>query len=165
MVSIPTDPSSNANVKAFVTKHMILDLWANFEPQRGRVEIPARTLSGSVELHLERRDPAATELVLDTRDLMIASTSAAIGTGSWVETAFKLDAATPAFGSALRITMPPGTDRVKISYATSPDARGLQWLSPEQTAGRKHPFLFSQAQAIQARSFIPLQDWTWPVFD
>jgi aminopeptidase N len=54
--------------------------------------------------------------------------------------------------------MPPGTDRVKIFYATSPDARGLQWLSAEQTAGRKHPFLFSQAQAIQARSFIPLQD-------
>ena len=158
MVPIPADSSSNANVKAFVTKHLVLDLTANFEETRGRILIPARTLSGSVELQLERRDPAATELVLDSRNLMISSASAAIGTGAWVDTTFKLDAPTPAFGSALRVAMPPGADRVKIFYATSPDARGLQWLRPEQTAGRKHPFLFSQAQAIQARSFIPLQD-------
>src|SRR5688572_7048818 len=149
MVPIPADSSSNANVKAFVTKHLVLDLTANFE---------RRTLAGTVELQLNRLDPAATELVLDTRDLMIQNAEAALGSGAWVATAFKLDAATPAFGSALRITMPPGADRARITYASSPDARGLQWLTAAQTAGRKHPFLFSQAQAIQARSFIPLQD-------
>ena len=149
MVPIPADSSSNANVKAFVTKHLVLDLTANFE---------RRTLAGTVELQLERRDPAATELVLDTRDLMIQNAEAAVGKGEWVATAFRLDAATPAFGSALRITMPTGADRARITYASSPDARGLQWLTPAQTAGRTHPFLFSQAQAIQARSFIPLQD-------
>ncbi|MEO6223312.1 MAG: M1 family metallopeptidase [Vicinamibacterales bacterium] len=149
MVPIPADSSSNANVKAFVTKHLVLDLTANFE---------RRTLAGTAELQLERRDPAATELVLDTRDLTIQNAEAAVGSGAWVATAFKLDAATPAFGSALRITMPPGADRARVTYASSPDARGLQWLTAAQTAGRTHPFLFSQAQAIQARSFIPLQD-------
>src|SRR5687767_2197842 len=149
MAPIPADSSSNANVKAFVTKHLVLDLTANFE---------RRTLAGTVELQLQRLDPAATELVLDTRDLMIQNAEAAVGNGAWVATAFKLDAPTPAFGSALRITMPPGADRARITYASTPDARGLQWLTAAQTAGRKHPFLFSQAQAIQARSFIPLQD-------
>ena len=149
MVPIPADSSSNANVKAFVTKHLVLDLTANFE---------RRTLAGTVELQLERRDPAATELVLDTRDLMIQNAESAIGTGAWIPTGFKLDAATPAFGSALRVAMPPGADRARITYASSPDARGLQWLTAAQTGGRTHPFLFSQAQAIQARSFIPLQD-------
>jgi hypothetical protein len=47
---------------------------------------------------------------------------------------------------------------VRVTYETSPAARGLQWLSPRETAGRCQPFLFSQAEAIQARSFVPLQD-------
>ena len=101
MLPIPADSSSNANVKAFVTKHLVLDLTANFE---------RRTLAGTVELQLERRDPAATELVLDTRDLMIQNAEAAVGDNAWVATAFKLDAPTPAFGSALRVTMAPGAD-------------------------------------------------------
>jgi leukotriene-A4 hydrolase len=149
MVPVPVDSSSYANVNAFVTRHMVLDLTANFE---------RRTMAGTVELHMERRDNAATELVLDTRDLIVQNAEAATDTGAWVPTGFKLDTATPAFGSALRVVMPPGANRVRIAYASTPEARGLQWLTPSQTAGRKHPFLFSQAQAIQARSFIPLQD-------
>jgi len=146
---IAHDPSSYANISAFVTTHLVIDLTTDFG---------ARVLSGQVSLSFERRDPSATELVLDTRDLTISKAEAAIGSGAWVETPFKLDAPTPAFGSALRIVMPPGADRARVTYVTSPGAKGLQWLTPAQTAGQKHPFLFSQAQAIQARSFIPLQD-------
>lgn len=143
------DPSSYANVSAFVTRHLSLDLTANFEQ---------RTLAGTATLTLDRPDPSATELILDTRELTIQNAEAAIGEGDWVPTAFKLDAPTPAFGSALRITVPPTADRVRVTYTSAPTARGLQWLEPSQTAGKQHPFLFTQAQAIQARSFIPLQD-------
>jgi aminopeptidase N len=145
----PPDPSSYANVSAFVTTHLLLDLTADFD---------ARTLAGTASLTFERLDPAATEVVLDTRDLTIRKAEAGIGDTPWVETTFRLDAATPAFGSALRIAMPPGANRARVTYTTSPAAKGLQWLTPAQTAGRAHPFLFTQAQAIQARSFIPLQD-------
>jgi leukotriene A-4 hydrolase/aminopeptidase len=147
--AVPKDASTLANVQAFVAKHLALDLTADFN---------AKTLSGTAELTFDRRDPNATEVVLDTRDLKIDKIEAAAGSGAWTSTTHRLDAATPAFGSALHIAMPAGADRVRVSYSTSPAARGLQWLAPSQTAGKKQPFLFSQAQAIQARSFIPLQD-------
>jgi leukotriene-A4 hydrolase len=146
---VAKDASTLANVDAFVAKHLVLDLTADFN---------AKTLSGTAELRFDRRDPNATEVVLDTRDLTIQKAETASGSGAWMATMHRLDAATPAFGSALRIAMPAGADRVRVTYSTSPSARGLQWLAPSQTAGKKQPFLFSQAQAIQARSFIPLQD-------
>jgi aminopeptidase N len=147
--AVPKDDSTFANLEAFVASHLVLDLTADFT---------AKTLSGTAELTFDRRDPNATEVVLDTRDLKIDKVEAGSGTGSWSGTTYRLDPPTPAFGSALRIAMPAGANRVRVSYATSPASRGLQWLSPSQTAGKKQPFLFSQAQAIQARSFIPLQD-------
>jgi aminopeptidase N len=146
---VAQDPSSYANVASFVATHLALDVTADF----GR-----RVLAGTAALDLERRDSSSTELVLDTRDLAITKTEAAIDAGAWVDTRFSLDAPTPAFGSALRVVMPPGANRVRVTYSTSPNAKGLQWLQPAQTAGRKQPFLFTQAQAIQARSFIPIQD-------
>ena len=147
--AVPKDASTLANVDAFVAKHLVLDLTADFT---------AKTLSGTAELRVDRRDPKASELVLDTRDLKIDKVEAASGSGAWASTTYRLDAATPAFGSALHIAMAAGADRVRVTYSTSPSARGLQWLAPSQTAGKKQPFLFSQAEAIQARSFIPLQD-------
>ena len=146
---MPKDASTLANLEAFVASHLVLDLTADFT---------AKTLSGTAELTFDRRDANATEVVLDTRDLKIDRVDTGSGAGSWASTTYRLDQPSAAFGSALRIAMPAGANRVRVSYTTSPAARGLQWLSPSQTAGKKQPFLFSQAQAIQARSFIPLQD-------
>lgn len=148
-MAVPADPASYANVSAFVAKHLVWNVTADFA---------SKTLSGTAELSFTRLAAASTELVLDTRDLQIQEVQAATGSGAWTDTTFTLDPATPAFGRALRIVMPPGADRVKVRYSTSPSAKGLQWLAPEQTAGKTRPFLFSQAQAIQARSFVPLQD-------
>ncbi len=64
----------------------------------------------------------------------------------------------PILGQRLRLSLPEGTREVRLRYRTSPDAPALQWLSPEQTAGGEHPFLFSQCQSIHARSLAPLPD-------
>ena len=45
---LPRDMATYANVDAFVTKHLLLDLTADFE---------SKTLRGTAELQLERRDP------------------------------------------------------------------------------------------------------------
>ena len=70
---------------------------------------------------------------------------------------FELGPADPIFGAPLEH---PARRRhpVRIRYSTSPAASGLQWLEPAQTAGKLHPFLYTQSQAIHARSWIPLQD-------
>jgi aminopeptidase N len=64
----------------------------------------------------------------------------------------------PVLGTPLHITLPERASAVNVHYRTSPQATGLQWLAPEQTATKSQPYLFSQAQAIHARSFIPCQD-------
>jgi leukotriene-A4 hydrolase len=143
------DPHSYANTEAFVTQRIALDLTVDFEHQ---------VLRGSVELTLNRVDGGADTLVLDTRDLDISAVETAEREGAYRSTSYSIAQRDPILGSALRITMPQQATRVRIHYATRPEASGLQWLSPAQTAGKRQPFLFTQSQAIHARSWIPLQD-------
>ena len=47
---------------------------------------------------------------------------------------------------------------IAFTYKTSPSASAIQWLAPELTNGGKYPYLFTQCQAIHARSLLPCQD-------
>ena len=126
-----------------------------------RVDFNARTLAGQVTHTLAWADSAATgaaELVLDTRDLTIERVQARKGEGRWQRVEFTLAERDAIFGSKLTIALPMRADEVRIRYRTSPEASGLQWMTPAMTAGRRQPMLFSQSQAIHARSWVPLQD-------
>ena len=117
-----------------------------------RVDFPTRTLHAEVELSF--RAPGGGALDLDTRDLAIDGVTDQDGRAL----GFVLHPAEPILGARLSIELPPATRAVRIRYRTSPDASALQWLEPAQTSGGGHPFLFSQCQAIHARSVVPLQD-------
>ena len=141
------DYHSHTSTDTFVTRHLHLALDVDFERQ---------VLEGTATLSLERTGDGDT-LTLDTRDLEIESVRAAQG-GGLVDVPFELGKRDPVIGAPLTIEMPADATEVVIGYRTSPEASGLQWLAPRQTAGRRQPFLFSQAQPIHARSFAPLQD-------
>jgi len=146
---VARDPHSNARLDEVRIKHLYLDLEVDFDKKR---------LEGFADLSLDWRNQAGGRLDLDTRDLTINRVMTKSDDGQWRRASFRLGARHAMFGQPLRITFAGSPKAVRVYYHTSPDASGLQWLSPEQTLGKKKPFMFSQAQAAHARSFVPLQD-------
>ena len=144
-----SDPHSYAEPEKVSVSALALDLAVDFD---------TKELSGSASLSLQWHDATARSLVLDTRDLTIEAVDAIDAEGQASAVDFSLAERDPIFGSALRIELEAPAPTVRIRYRTSPQASGLQWMTPEQTASRKHPFMFSQSQAIHARSWVPLQD-------
>lgn len=72
---------------------------------------------------------------------------------------FKLEARDKSWlGDVLIIPLEENTKKVSIQYQTSPAATAVQWLNPEQTADKRGSFLFTQSQAILARTWLPCQD-------
>ena len=144
------DPHSFSNHDEVRVEHLTLDLTADFD---------ARILSGHVALALERSE-AAERLVLDTWKLEIDDVNGVEDDGTLTPLSWRLAESDPErgyLGSALVIALEPDVDTVRIDYASSPDAYGLQWLDSEQTTSGE-PFLYSQSQPIFARTWVPLQD-------
>ncbi|MEJ7666546.1 MAG: M1 family metallopeptidase [Hymenobacter sp.] len=121
------------------------------------VDFARRTLAGSATWWLAGGPTLApAELVLDTRGLLIEA--AQVGDAPDGPAArYQLGPADLVLGQALRIAVPAGTAAVRVAYRTQPEAAALQWLAPAQTAGA-HPFLFTQSQAILARTWLPCPD-------
>lgn len=146
-VGVPSDPHSFANFQDVQVTHLKLELTVDFE---------AQSLVGSAVLHLKREN-GSRELILDTRDLEIRQVVR--GAGESEEPAeYELGAAREILGRPLRIELGPETTWVRIDYRTLTEAAALQWLAPEQTRDRLAPFLFTQSQAILARTWVPCQD-------
>jgi aminopeptidase N len=124
--------------------HVALDLRADFDAKR---------LVGSARLSVTR-EPGAREIVLDTNGLTIDGVTA----GDGAPLMHALGEADPILGRPLTVSLPDGVGEIVVRYQTSPGAEALQWLAPSQTAGKRHPYLYSQGQAILTRSWIPTQD-------
>ncbi|HSB62188.1 MAG TPA: M1 family peptidase, partial [Vicinamibacteria bacterium] len=135
------DPHSYVEQDQTPPRHLRLDLEVDFESRRLAGEA-ALVLAGS----------QAGPLDLDTKGLAVHE----VRTETGAAVPFTLGPEEPVFGRRLRVERPGAAREVRIRYETSPEALGLQWLTPEQTAGGAHPFLFSQCQPIHARTLAPL---------
>lgn len=141
---LAADPHSFARPNEVRTTHLELDWTVDFE---------RRELRGHALYRVERLAPNA-PCVLDTRDLAIQAVTDVDGRALRHE----LGRADAILGRALSVELPAGVDSFRVEYHTTAAGSGLQWLSPEQTAGKRAPYLFSQAQAIHARTMLPCQD-------
>ncbi len=141
---LPTvmDHHSFARPDEVAITHLDLDI---------HVDMTAHRITGTATYDLKRK--SGDSITFDTDGLTIDRVT--LGDGS--ATGFSLGEST-FMGRALRVELPTGADKVSIAYSTGEGARALQWLSPAQTADKKHPFLFTQGEAILTRSWIPVQD-------
>lgn len=145
----PLDPSSFSRPELAVVTEIFLNLSVNFD---------RKILIGNVDLSVKKIDENVNEIVLDSSKLNISSIYDA-ETNEKLE--YSLSEAIAEYGSKLSVQLPKkdsNSYKIGIKYETSPDASGLQWLSPNATAGKKHPYLFSQFQPTHARSVLPCQD-------
>ena len=118
-----------------------------------------KILKGTSTLTVERAGSnRRAPLVLDTRNLGVTRVETSADGAAWRDARFTVGAADAILGAPLTVELPARVAKVRVHYTTSPAASGLQWLEPAQTAGKRHPFMFTQSQAIHARSWIPLQD-------
>ena len=123
--------------------HLDLDLMVDFDSKR---------IGGTATLDVQAK-PGAREIILDDKGLEIESVTDEAGQ----PLPYTVGAVDENLGAPLAIQM--GDKRkIVIRYKSAPDAGALQWLTPGQTAGKKHPYLLSQGQSIENRSWIPTQD-------
>ena len=149
LAAYASEPHSYAQPDQVVVTHLDLDL---------KLDFPHKQLEGQATLKLDWKNPQASSLVLDTRDLKIAKIEALGADGKTMPLKYALAPRDKQLGSKLTIATPDHPAQVRIVYTTSPQASGLQWLTPAQTADKKAPFMFSQSESIHARSWVPLQD-------
>ena len=118
------------------------------------LDFDAKRVAGKAALDVIARS-GVRQVILDSKGLEISGVTDAEGkTLQWT-----LGAEDPDKGAPLTVSLPgDGKQRIVISYRTKPDAAALQWLTPEQTAGKKHPYLLSQGQPTLNRTWIPTQD-------
>ena len=143
------DALSYAEPGKVVITDLALDLAVDFD---------AKTIAGTATYTLDWKDDDARQLVLDTRDLAIDKVEGEGADGAWHPLQYGLADRDELLGSKFTIEAPERNEHIRVTYTTSPDASGLQWMTPAMTEGGKLPFMFSQSQQIHARSWVPLQD-------
>ena len=138
------DPHSFSKPNEVVVRHLHLDVRVDFQQKKiiGKASLQIQNKAGMDKLYLDTNGLSISKVTLDDA----------------VESSFTLGKAIASVGQALIVSIRPETKVVHVEYSTNPEAAALQWLDPAQTEDKKHPFLFTQSQAILARSWIPCQD-------
>ncbi|ROV92366.1 hypothetical protein VMCG_09109 [Cytospora schulzeri] len=144
------DPTTASNYDAWRTQHTTANLKLDFKD---------KCLRGLVTLELESQtDKESKEIILDSSYLSVSSVKV-----NSAESKFEVKDRAEPLGAPVHISVPAGAGKgeivkVDIEVATTDKCTALQWLTPSQTSNKKAPFMFSQCQAIHARSLFPCQD-------
>ena len=149
IVNPPRDPNTLSNYNNFLTTHTRVNFNIDFEKEN---------IGGHVALTLQSiTDAAAKEIVLDTSFLTVKDMVLNGKIPEW-----KILPRFEPYGSALKISLEDGVRygmsvQLEMTTETTKECTAIQWLTPAQTKS-EHPYMFTQCQAIHARSVFPCQD-------
>lgn len=139
------DAHSYANFHEIYTKHLHLELEVNFNNN---------SIYGVARHQMVNKN--ADTAIFDIKHLDIQKVT--IGKDKEHLVDFIIGEYDSILGSPLMIAIAPDVEYINIYYSTTNKSEALDWLTPEQTSGKKLPFMYTQGQAILTRSWIPIQD-------
>ncbi|PYH41886.1 bifunctional aminopeptidase/epoxide hydrolase [Aspergillus saccharolyticus JOP 1030-1] len=149
-VNFPRDPNTLSNYHNWRCTHIT----ANFD-----VLFHEKKLVGSVtQTFRSATNGESQEILLDSNHVDIRSVNLNGRPLYW-----ELLPPSEPYGRALKIKLDRcvkenETIDIEITLQTTEKCTALQWLTPAQTSNKRHPYMFSQCQAIHARSIFPCQD-------
>jgi len=140
------DEHSFSNTDEIRTKHLDLEIDVDFEK---------KTIYGVARHQMERLKDTDTA-IFDINGPEIQKVT--LGKkGNEKETDFIIGAPQEFIGQPLSIKIDKNTEYINIYYKTTENAAALDWMEPELTEGKEHPYLYTQGQAILTRTWIPVQ--------
>jgi len=137
------DEHTLSNYREVEIEHSHLDLEVNFSSEK---------LIGSV-LHTVKNITGAEKVVFDTKNLIIHNVKV-----DGVDASYRMGKLDELLGTPLIVKISSKTRTVEITYETTDGAEALDWVAPDLTAGKEHPYLFTQGQSIFTRTWIPIMD-------
>lgn len=145
--SVPSvDAHSYANVTKINTVHLALELDVNFKN---------KSIYGVArhQMHNTGVDTA----IFDIKGLEIQKVT--LGPkGFEVNTDFVIGKEDSILGAPLSVKIQDTSRLINIYYKTTELSDAIDWLDSNMTQGKKHPFLYTQGEAILTRTWIPTQD-------
>ncbi|KAK6748271.1 hypothetical protein RB195_001104 [Necator americanus] len=140
------DPATSSNYDQIKVIHYSLD-W--------KVDFVEKKITGSILMTL-KASTHVDKVILDGNNLSISSIKM-----NGQDLKYNIEKGTP-IGDKIIIhttSLSEGQEvKIEIKYCTAKEATALQFLDKELTADKKGPYLFSQCQAIHARSVMPCMD-------
>ena len=145
-VVISHDAHSFSNTDKIRTKHLDLEIDVDFEK---------KTIYGVARHQMERLNDTDTA-IFDINGPEIQKVT--LGKkGQEKETDFIIGTMQEFLGQPLSVKIDKNTEYINIYYKTTENAGALDWMDPELTEGKEHPYLYTQGQAILTRTWIPVQ--------
>lgn len=144
------DDATFSNIDTMITTHQRLSLELDFNNKK---------IDGTNTISLIATDNMVLTGYLDVRGIDIKG----IKDQNGVDLDWKINDLNPKLGAQLEfefndpLTSEQGQD-ITITYSTNDEQTATSWLNPEQTAGKKKPYMFTQCESIHCRSIAPMQD-------